>query len=156
MNNLKKITVLLLISASALMADYKVFVTKSIPFSGGSEKEVFFGTWNEYGNAQSEALKSVAEHGTVGAISGVSNGAKSLAEGFVGEGLKSAGAGLAIGVVVGVLDHYISNARRNQFYILVKRVSLSNGKVAKKAIMFIGDKNPELSREEIHEILKRK
>jgi hypothetical protein len=139
-----------------LLADYKVFVTKTLPNASGKEEEVFFGTWNEYGNAQSEALKSVAEHGTVGAISGVSNGAKALAEGFVGEGLKSAGAGLAIGVVVGVLDHYISNARRNQFYILVKKVSLSNGKVAKKAIMFIGDKNPELSREEIHEILKRK
>jgi hypothetical protein len=156
MNIFKKLTVLLFISVSALMADYTVFVTKSIPFSGGSEKEVFFGTWEEYGKSQSELLESMAKHGTMGAINGVSNGAKALAEGFIGEGMKSAGAGLAIGLVIGALNPYVMSLYADQEYVLIKNVKLPNGVVARKAIIFVGDKHPSLSEAEIHKVLRSK
>jgi hypothetical protein len=153
---MKKIVLILLLAGSWLSADYKIFVTKTLPNVSGQEKEVFFGTWEDYGKAQSEILESIAKHGTMGAISGISNGAKALAEGFVGEGLKSAGAGLAIGLVVGALDPYVMSLYADQEYVLIKNIKMPNGKIARKAVIFVGDKHPSLSEEEIHTILRNK
>jgi len=156
MNIVTKVIVFICFSTSMLLADYKVFVTKTLPNTSGKEEEVFFGTWESYGKAQSEILKSIAQHGTMGAISGVSNGAKALAEGFVGEGLKSAGTGLAIGLVVGALDPYVMSLYADQEYVLIKNIKMPNGKIARKAVIFVGDKHPSLSEEEIHTILRNK
>jgi hypothetical protein len=153
---MKKIVLILLLAGSWLLADYKIFITKTLPNVSGQEEEVFFGTWEDYGKAQSEILESIAKHGTMGAISGVSNGAKALAEGFVGEGLKSAGAGLAIGLVVGALDPYVMSLYADQEYVLIKNIKMPNGKIARKAVIFVGDKHPSLSEEEIHTILRNK
>jgi hypothetical protein len=139
-----------------LLADYKVFVTNTLPNASGKEEEVFFGTWEEYGKVQSELFESMAKHGTMGAINGVSNGAKALAEGFIGEGMKSAGAGLAIGLVIGALNPYVMSFYADQEYVLIKNVKLPNGVVARKAIIFVGDKHPSLSEAEIHKILRSK
>ena len=156
MNTIKLLFVSMIISASALMADYTVFVTKSIPYSGGSEKEIFFGTLADYSTAQTEIAKSIKAHGTIGAINGMSQGAQALARGFYGEGMKYVGAGAAIGIGVALLDPIIMDMYADQEYILVRRVDLGGGKRALKAIFFIGDKHPSLSAKQIHTILRNK
>ena len=153
---MKQSFIALLLSMSALMADYTVFVTKSIPYSGGTEKEIFFGTLADYSEAQTEIAKQIAQHGTIGAINGMSQGAQALAKGFYGEGLKYAGAGAAIGAGIALLDPIVMDFYADQEYILVRNVDLGGGKRALKAILFIGNKHPSLSAEEIHSILRNK
>lgn len=153
---MKKLFIGLVAGLSVLMADYTVFVTKSIPYSGGSEKEIFFGKLADYSEAQTEIAKQIAQHGTIGAINGMSQGAQALARGFYGEGLKYAGAGAAIGVGIALLDPIVMDFYADQEYILVRKVDLGGKKKALKAIFFIGDKHPSLSDKEIHNILKNK
>jgi len=156
MNTINKLLFLIFISVSALMADYTVFVTKSIPYSGGTEKEIFFGTLGDYSKAQTEISKNIKAHGTIGAINGMSQGAQALARGFYGEGMKYVGTGAAIGIGVALLDPIVMDMYADQEYILVRRIDLGGGKGALKAIFFVGDKHPSLSAEEIHSILKNK
>ncbi|BDY11824.1 hypothetical protein [Hydrogenimonas cancrithermarum] len=156
MNTLKILTVSMILSVTALMADYTVFVTKSIPYTEGSEKEIFFGTLADYSEAQTEIAKNIAEHGTIGAINGMSTGAQALARGFYGEGLKYVGAGAAIGIGIALLDPIVMDMYADQEYILVKSVDLGEGRKALRAVFFVGDKHPSLSAEQIHSILRNK
>ncbi len=145
----------LLLTASVLTADHTVFITKSVPFDSAKETEIFFGSLEDYSEAQTEIARRIAEHGTLGAINGMSKGAQALARGFFGEGLKYAGAGAIIGATIGFLDPYVMSFYADQEYILVRRVDLKNGSKALKALFFVGDKHPSLSDEEIYEILKQ-
>ncbi len=146
----------MVITVSALMADYTTFVTTSVTGAKGAEKEIFFGTLADYSQANAEIAKSIKAHGGMGAINGMSTGAQSLAKGFFGEGMKSVGTGALIGVIVGLMDPFIMDFYADQQYVLIRAIDLDNGKKALKAITFIGDKNPSLSEEEIHNVLKEK
>jgi hypothetical protein len=142
---------------SSLFAEYEVFVTKSVPYERSvAEEEIFFGTWEAYSDAQTELLRSIAEHGTMGAIDGVSAGAGSLARGFVGEGMSAAGAGVAIGLVIGLLDPFVMGLYADQQYIAVRNVTLPDGRLVRKAVIFVGDKHPALDETQIHAILKKR
>jgi|GEM_PF-2129824 len=146
---------LLFLAGTLLTADYTVFVTKSVPFDSARETEIFFGTLEDYSEARTEIARRIAEHGTLGAIDGMSRGAQALAKGFFGEGLKYAGAGAVIGATVGFLDPYVMSFYADQEYVLVHRADLPDGTKALKALFFVGDKHPSLPDEEIHTLLRR-
>lgn len=139
------------LAAANLMADYTTITTKTSPSASGG-KEIFFGKVEDYTKYVSEIAKNIAIKGADGALNGLSAGAGSLAKGFVGEGLKSFGAGAGIGIVIGLLDPYVMSFYADQEYVLVR--ADSNGELT--AVMFIGDKHPKLSDEQIHNILKNK
>ena len=149
--NMKALMVATGLSITSLMADYITITTKTTP-SMNDGKEIFFGTVADYTKYVTEIQKNIVARGTLGAADGLSRGAKALAEGFYGEGLKFAGAGAAMGVVVSLLDPYVMSMYADQEYLLVR----SNGNGELKAVMFIGDKHPSLSEEEIHKILRAK
>jgi len=151
----KKVLLGLTLSASIAMADYTIFDTKSISYTGGSEKEVFFGTLAQYSQVTEEIAKSIAEHGGMGAINGMSSAAQSFARGFLGEGLQSVTAGAGIGIIVGLMTPYIRELYADKYYVLIKAVNLGKGKRALHAFTLISDKHPELTEENIHSILRR-
>ena len=151
MKKFKTIMFLFLISASALMADYEIFVTKTAEVNG-QEKEIFFGTLADYSKARVEANKMLA-NGVVGAAEGASQGAAALAANSLGEGAKYVGSGAALGVLVSFLDPYVMDFYADQQYILIRKIG-DTGEL--KAVFFVGDKHPSLSEEEIHKILKNK
>jgi len=66
--------------------------------------------------------------------------------------MQYAGAGAAIGIVVGLLDPYVMSMYADQEYMLVR----TDGKGELESILFIGDKHPSLSEAEIHKILQNK
>jgi len=151
MNALKTLILLAGLAGTNLMADYTTIVTKTTPSMNGG-KEIFFGTLSDYTKYRAEISKEISLRGTLGAIDGMSKGAQALARGFYGEGLKYAGGGAAIGVLVGLMNPYVMSLYADQEYVLVR----TDGKGELKAVMFIGDKHPSLSEEQIHEILKNK
>ena len=151
MNALKTLILLIGLTGTSLMADYATIITKTTPSMNGG-KEIFFGTVGDYSQYVSEISKNIAKHGTLGAIDGMSKGAQALAKGFTKEGGNFVGAGAAIGIVVGLLDPYVMSLYEDQQYVLIR--ADKNGEL--EAIMFIGDKHPSLSDEEIHKILKNK
>jgi hypothetical protein len=57
---------------------------------------------------------------------------------------------------VGALDPYVMSLYADQEYVLIKNIKMPNGKIARKAVIFVGDKHPSLSEEEIHTILRNK
>ena len=140
-----------LMAVTTLTADYTTIVTKTTPSMQG-EKEIFFGRVSDYSNYVTEISKNIAAHGTLGAVDGMSKGAQALARGFYGEGLTYAGAGAAIGIVVGLLDPYVMSMYADQEYMLVR----TDGKGELESILFIGDKHPSLSEAKIHTILQNK
>jgi len=147
----KMIIISILVSASALMADYEVFVTKTAEVNG-PEKEIFFGTLADYSKARTEANNMLA-HGVVGMAAGADKGAAVLAEGSLAEGAKYAGSGALIGVAVSLLDPIVMDFYADQQYVLIRKIG-NTGEL--KAIFFVGDKHPSLSDSEIHDILKNK
>ena len=153
---LKKVILGIAMTASALMADYTVFDTKTIPYSNGVEKEVFFGTLADYSEATMEIAKSIQAHGAMGAINGLGTSAQALSRGFYSTGTQAIASGAVIGLVIGFSYPYIMELCADQEYILVKAVKLKNGKRALRALTFIGNKHPSLSESQIHKILKRK
>ena len=151
MNALKTLILFIGLVGTSLMADYTTIITKTTPsMQGGSE--IYFGTVADYSQYVTEISKNIAEHGTLGAIDGMSKGAQALAKGFLKEGGNFVGTGAGIGVLVGLLDPYVMSLYADQEYLLVR--ADKNGEL--EAIMFIGDKHPSLSDEEIHNILKNK
>ena len=140
-----------------LFAGYKIFTNKSEPFHNSSiqkKESIFFGELQEYQKSLAEIEKSLVLHGTIGTINGISNQSANLAKGLLGEGLRGAGAGIAIGVIVGALDPYIMDFYADQYYIEIYKITLTNGKTVFMNTFFIGDKHPELSKEEIKNILR--
>jgi len=153
---MKKIIILAVLSISALMADYTTFDTRTIQYSGGVEKEVFFGTLSDYNQATMEIAKSIQAHGTLGAINGLGVSAQALSRGFYSSGMKAISSGAVIGVVIGFSYPYLMQFYADQEYVLIKAVKLKNGKSALRAITFIGNKHPSLSESQIHTILQGK
>ena len=142
--------------SSAVFADYKVFVNKSEPFSESQvqKKEViFFGELEDYRKSLEEIQKNMAARGAVGAAEGLSNQSANLAKGLVGEGLKGAGTGLGIGLLIGALDPFIMSIYSDQYYVQVYKVELNNGKTVFMNKFLVGDKNPKLSEKEVKNIL---
>ena len=150
MNVIKTFIIFMGLTVTSLMADYTTIITKTTPSMNGGT-EIFFGTVADYSKYVSEISKSVTQRGTLGAIDGMSNGAQALARGFAKEGMKSFGAGAAIGMVVGLLDPYVMSLYADQEYVLIR--ADKNGEL--EAIMFIGDKHPSLSEKQIHNILNK-
>ena len=150
------VVMLLVFFSTWLFADYKVFVNKSEPFSNSgivSKKEIFFGELKEYQKNLADIKKAIAARGVNGALEGLNNQAANLAKGFMGEGMKGAGAGAAIGVVIALLDPIVMSAYADQYYLIVYQVKLNNGKVAFMNKFLLGDGNPDLSKQEAYEIL---
>jgi len=142
--------------SSAVFGDYKVFVNKSEPFieSQVVQKEViFFGELEDYRKSLEEIQKNIAAHGITGAASGLSNQSANLAKGLIGEGLKGAGTGLGIGLLIGALDPFVMSLYSDQYYVQVYKVKLKNGKTVFMNKFLVGDKNPKLSEEEVKNIL---
>ena len=135
---------------SNLMAQYITITTETGPGAGG--KEVYFGTVADYSQKMTDIAKSVKRNGVNGTLNGLSTSSQYLAKGIFGEGLKSMGSGLGIGLAYGFLNPYVMSYRYDQEYVSIR--SSGNGEL--KAVMFIGDKNPSLSESQIHEILKSK
>jgi len=149
---------LLLLAAfsTGLYADYKVFTNRSEAFPNSaitSKKEIFFGELKEYRKSLSEIKKAIAIRGLLGAAEGLDNQAATLARGFIGEGLKGAGTGAAIGVVIALLDPIVMSAYADQYYILLYKVKLRNGKTVFMNRFLIGDGHPDLSKDEARKIL---
>ena len=153
-----RLSALLLVAAltTGLFADHKVFTDKSEPFADSSvvsKKEIFFGELKEYRKSLSEIKKALAVRGVLGAVEGLDNQAATLARGFIGEGLKGAGTGAAVGVVIALLDPIVMSAYADQYYILLYKVKLRNGRSAFMNRFLIGDGHPDLSKDEARKIL---
>ena len=142
--------------SSSVFAEYKVFVNKSEPFveSQVVQKEViFFGELEDYRKSLEEIQKNMATRGVLGITEGLSNQSANLAKGLIGEGLKGAGTGLGIGVLIGALDPFVMSIYSDQYYVQVYKVELKNGKTVFMNKFLVGDKNPKLSEEEVKNIL---
>ncbi len=153
---MKFIFIGLLLNFNALMADYKVFINKSEPYSDlqVQQKEViFFGEYEEYTKSFEEIQKNMAAYGVVGIANGLSNQSANLAKGLIGEGLNAGATGLGIGLLVGALDPYIMSLYADQYYIKVYKITLKNGKTVFMNKFLVGDKNPKLSDKEVDNIL---
>ena len=144
-----KLFSVLIFAVTSLSAEYITIKTRTSPMAYGGE-EVFFGTIADYTKKVSEIQKSIQKNGINGALNGMSASSQALAKGFYGEGLKSIGAGVGIGLVYGMLNPIVMSYRYDQEYVLVR----SNGNGELEAVIFIGDKHPSLSKDQIHEILK--
>ena len=150
------LSLLFLVFSNSLFADYTVFTNKSELFSDTEvmqQEEIFFGELQEYQKSLAEIQKALIAHGTMGAINGLNNQSANLAKGLLGEGLKGAGTGIAIGLVVATLDPYVMSAYADQYYVRVYKILLKNGKTVFANKFLIGDSNHELSKEEVKEIL---
>ena len=150
------LSLLFLVFSNSLFADYTVFTNKSELFSNTEvmqQEEIFFGELQEYQKSLAEIQKALIAHSTMGAINGLNNQSANLAKGLLGEGLKGAGTGVAIGLVVAILDPYIMSAYADQYYIKVYKILLKNEKTVFVNKFLIGDSHPELSKEEVNKIL---
>ena len=156
---MKKLLVSISLSAllsSSVFADYKVFVNKSEPFSESQiqKKEViFFGELENYRKSLEEIQKNMATRGVLGITEGLSNQSANLAKGLIGEGLKGAGTGLGIGLLIGALDPFVMSIYADQYFVQVYKVKLKNGKTVFMNKFLVGDKNPKLSEKEVKSIL---
>jgi len=149
-------TASVLLLSQSVFADYEIFTGKSEPFSHRqvAKKEViFFGELESYNKSLEEIRSTMAVHGAMGVINGLSNQSANLAKGLVGEGLKAGATGLGIGLLYGVLDPYIMSFYADQQYAQVYKVTLRNGKTVYMNRFFVGDKHPALSEAEIKSIL---
>lgn len=151
------LSLLFLVFSNSLFADYTVFTNKSEPFSDTEvmqKEEIFFGELKDYQKSLADIQKALIAHGTMGAINGINNQSANLAKGLLGEGLKGAGTGVVIGLVVAALDPYVMSAYADQYYIQVNKVKLKNGKTVFMNKFLISDSHPKLSKKEIINILR--
>lgn len=151
------LSLLFLVFSNSLFADYTVFTNKSEPFSNTEvmqQEEIFFGELQEYQKSLAEIQKALVAHGTMGAINGLNNQSANLAKGLLGEGLKGAGTGVAIGFAISALDPYVMSFYADQYYVKVYKILLKNGKTVFANKFLIGDSHPELSKEEVNKILR--
>ena len=144
---LKTLLIGLALAATNAMADYITVKTQTSPSAVGG-KEIYFGTIANYTKSVSE-IASKMKAGNA-ALNGLSTSSQYLAKGMFGDSLKASGTGIGIGLAYGLLNPYIMSYRYDQEYILVR----SNGNGELTAVMFIGDKNPSMSEDQIHEILR--
>lgn len=129
---------LLTLTALTVMAnaDYEVF--KSQTQNIGSvvkTEEVFFGEYTNFAKQLSQAGDNALKGALIGGITG---------------GLTSGG----INMVVGFLDPFVMSLHADQKYLKVDKFTDSNGKVAFKKVMLIGDKNPSYSDAQIRQMMK--
>ena len=144
--------------APRALADHVVMLCKSVPFASDrvtERREIFFGEPADYRAKAAQIARSAALHGAMGLIEGTAAGAEAFAKGLVSEGLKGAGAGLGIGLVIGALDPFVMSLYADQHYLRVDEVRLDDGTLAWEARFFIGDKHPAYAPEEIRQIIAK-
>ncbi len=110
---MKKILISLILLSQVAFCDYRLHVTTTNAYNQEEvtqETEIFFGDYSTYQDYMKEISLKVAE----GTLNGLSSGASSLASGFVGEGLKSAGAGAGIGLFYGGIQYLIDKSKADQ------------------------------------------
>lgn len=142
--------------SQAASADYEIFTNQSQPFSNSqvqNEKVVFFGEVKDYRKSLEEIQKSMLAHGANGVLQGLDSQSANLANGLIGEGLKGAGAGLGIGLLIGALDPFVMSFYADQQFVKVYKVQLKDGKSVFVNKYFVGDKHPTYSKEKINELL---
>jgi len=148
--------ILAAVFSQSVLADYEIFTNQSEPFSSAQivkKEAVYFGELQDYRKSLEEIQKSMALHGVNGALEGLSNQSANLAKGLIGEGLKGAGAGLGIGLLIGALDPFVMSFYADQQFVKVYKVQLKDGRTVFMNKFFVGDKHPEYSKEEIQTIL---
>ena len=149
-------SILAAVFSQSVFADYEIFTNQSEPFKSSqiAKKEaVYFGELQDYRKSLEEIQKSMALHGVNGALEGLSNQSTNLAKGLIGEGLKGAGTGLGIGLLIGALDPFVMSFYADQQFIKVYKVQLKDGRTVFMNKFFVGDKHPSYSKEEIKSIL---
>jgi len=142
--------------SSFLFADYQVYLNKSEPFSFSqisAKESIFFGELKEYTKTLHDIQKNMLAHGAEGLLNGLSTQSANLAKGLLQEGLKAGAAGFGMGMIIGALDPYIMSQYEDQLYVEVYKVKLNDGRTVFFNKFFVGDKHPELSKEEIKQVL---
>lgn len=155
---MKKLLIILSLSASALLADYEVIKNKSTSFNDSDvkTKEVtFFGTYANYSKEVVDIQKSMLQKGAEGAMLGVQSGSEALAKGFMNAGGQAIGAGLGIGLVIGALSPFVADAYADQQYIQIEKITLKDGSTAQRSSYFVGNKHPSYSDEEIKQFISK-
>ena len=149
-------TILAAVLSQSVFANYEIFTNQSEPFKNSQivkKKVVYFGSLQNYQKSLKEIQKSMALHGVNGALEGLSNQSASLAKGLISEGLKGAGTGFGIGLLIGALNPFVMCFYADQQFIQVYKVQLKNGKTVFMNKFFDGNKHPSLSKEKIKKIL---
>lgn len=119
-----------------------VSTTKKIDLSGDIKKEfVYFGKLKDY----SEITTNLVNNGGNGAINGLTSASGSLAN-MAGGGLQAAGAGLGIGLAMGIATHFIDQAIADERYILVYDITNSKNEKTRKVVFYI---SPSFNKEDI-------
>ena len=141
---MKKVFLIVAVMFSSLFAQYKVITTTTGGYNGNGQ-EAFFGTMADY-TKERVKINHMLASGTVGAA----NGALSQGGNLLATGLQGAAVGAGISMVYNLMDPFIMDLYADQEYVLIRKDS--NGEL--KALYFIGDKHPSMSKKNIHEILK--
>ena len=141
---MKKTLLSIIAFATMASAQYTTFNTQT--GYGSNCQEAFFGTLEDWSQEQNKILKSVAS----GTLNGLSAGSVSIAKGLMSKGALEGASGAGIGLIIGMLDPLVMSAYEDQKFIEIKKCS--NGEL--KSTLFIGDKHPSLTKQQIHQIIK--
>ncbi|MCK9372461.1 MAG: hypothetical protein M0P91_04630 [Sulfuricurvum sp.] len=155
---MKKLLLTLSLLFMSAHADYEIIKSKSKSFSDEnvtSMEIMYFGSLENYSKSVVEIQKNIAEKGTEGFLNGLSSGAESLAKGFTKAGVQSMGAGLGIGIVIGALDPFIMGFYADQTFVQVEKITLKDGSIAYSNRLFVGNKHPSYSDEEIKNLINK-
>jgi len=141
---------LTLVNAEYITLESKT--VESVPSSGGTE--IYFGTISDWSKEVSKIQKSIAKNGINGVAKGLGTASNQIANGMINSSMKNIVAGAGIGIVYGLLDPLIMSGYEDQNYVLIKSFDMG-GKKELRANIFVGDKHPALTEEQIHQILNK-
>jgi len=133
---MKKLLLMLIVFTAVSNAKFETFKSQTQEIGSiVKTEEIFFGAYTDFASK----IKS-----------GTDNALKGALFGSIGGGLTSGG----INAVIGFLDPFVMSLHADQKYLKVVKITDVNGKVAFKKVLFVGDKNPSYSDEQIRQLMK--
>ncbi len=134
-------------------AQYETFVTQTgKTTNGGTRSVLYFGEYKNFVKDAAAIQKSIAAKGANGALTGLSEANKALAQGVMTNAGSAALTGAGIGLVIGILDPIVMDLWADTtYYMLIRTVDGTS--VSFKKILLVSD--VDISDEEAKQIMTK-